>query len=458
MGLMDCANGVFSNVSPRRTQEGANAAGTEIVDPDLQQPLLPHPRRESHATEVPTYGAVADASNDVEAGRTTGASRLAYSQSGAASEDGDSGSLAGLADPYNLKAGLTTPASLATLRQRKPKRKGKELEQYHRKQNELISSLLKPMHEHTEDARIEEKAARLPIKIAVHGSLIANLSLCILQVYAAASSQSLSLIATGIDSVFDLGSNIMLYWLHEKARRMDVNKWPVGGARLETIGNIVYGSLMSAVNLVVIVESLSSLLAHETDELNEFHIPSIIAVSAALGVKFVLFLYCMSLRKSSSQVEVLWEDHRNDLWINGFGLLMSTGGSKIAWYLDPLGAITIGIGVIVAWTRTIHAQFELLAGKSAPHEFLQLLVYNAMTFSDEIKQVDTVRAYHSGPGYIVEIDVVMDGDTTLSRAHDIAQLLQDKIEVLPSVERAFVHIDHEATHTPEHRKASTPEL
>lgn len=48
----------------------------------------------------------------------------------------------------------------------------------------------------------------------------------------------------------------------------------------------------------------------------------------------------------------------------------------------------------------------------------------------------------------MEIDVVMDGDTTLSRAHDIAQLLQDKIEVLPSVERAFVHIDHEATHTP----------
>jgi hypothetical protein len=24
---------------------------------------------------------------------------------------------------------------------------------------------------------------------------------------------------------------------------MDVNKWPVGGARLETIGNVVYGKL-----------------------------------------------------------------------------------------------------------------------------------------------------------------------------------------------------------------------
>ena len=59
--------------------------------------------------------------------------------------------------------------------------------------------------------------------------------------YAAISSLSLSLLATGIDSVFDIGSNLLLFWLHKKAEALDVNKWPVGGARLETIGNIVYG-------------------------------------------------------------------------------------------------------------------------------------------------------------------------------------------------------------------------
>ena len=59
--------------------------------------------------------------------------------------------------------------------------------------------------------------------------------------YAAISSLSLSLLATGIDSVFDIGSNVLLFWLHRKAERLDVNRWPVGGARLETIGNIVYG-------------------------------------------------------------------------------------------------------------------------------------------------------------------------------------------------------------------------
>jgi Dimerisation domain of Zinc Transporter len=50
--------------------------------------------------------------------------------------------------------------------------------------------------------------------------------------------------------------------------------------------------------------------------------------------------------------------------------------------------------------------------------------------------------------YFVEVDVVMDASTPLWKAHDISQQLQDKIEVLPNVERAFVHVDHETTHVP----------
>ena len=91
-----------------------------------------------------------------------------------------------------------------------------------------------------------------------------------------------------------------------------------------------------------------------------------------------------------------------------------------------------------------------------------------MTFSNEIEKIDTVRAYHvslrptrnrvdifshdsiyqSGPDYFVEIDIVMDASTPLWKAHDISQQLQDTIEILPNVERAFVHVDHETTHAP----------
>ena len=36
-------------------------------------------------------------------------------------------------------------------------------------------------------------------------------------------------------------------------------------------------------------------------------------------MKVLLFIYCFGYRKVSSQVRMLWEDHRNDLFINGFG-------------------------------------------------------------------------------------------------------------------------------------------
>jgi len=245
----------------------------------------------------------------------------------------------------------------------------------------------------------------------------------------------------------------MLFWLHRKAAGLDLNKWPVGGSRLETIGNVVYGFLMGAANLVVIVEAVQTMVEHQPgQDSDSYHIPSLVAVGVALAIKFILFLYCLSYRKASSQVQVLWEDHRNDLFVNGFGLLMSALGSKVIWFLDPLGAVLIALGVTVAWSHVVYRQFELLAGKSAPQDFMNLLVYKAMTFSDEIEKVDTVRAYHSGPEYYVEIDVVMDGNTPLWKAHDISQQLQDKIEVLPNVDRAFVHVDHETTHAPEHRK------
>lgn len=30
-----------------------------------------------------------------------------------------------------------------------------------------------------------------------------------------------------------------------------------------------------------------------------------------------------------------------------------------------------------------------------------------MTFNEEIKLVDTVRVYHSGPNFVVEVDIVL---------------------------------------------------
>lgn len=73
-----------------------------------------------------------------------------------------------------------------------------------------------------------------------------------------------------------------------------------------------------------------------------------------------------------------------------------------------------------------------------------------MTHSPMILAIDTVRAYTSGPRLLVEVDIVMDPDESLRATHDVAEELQTKLESLPDVERAYVHVDYETTHKPEH--------
>ncbi|KAF2714893.1 hypothetical protein K504DRAFT_367066 [Pleomassaria siparia CBS 279.74] len=367
-------------------------------------------------------------------------------------------------DPYQLATALKPESELALIRANtsrkrdgcgpitlnKTAHRARKLEQFYEAQNENIERLLKPVDDHRRDAKEEEGANHLKYKIAVIGSFVANVLLAVLQLYAAASSKSLSLFTTMADSLFDPMSNITLILCNRAVKRVDGRKFPSGKARIETAGNIFFCFLMVTVSVVIIVESVRTLVSHTGADTNDFFLPSVIAVCVAFTTKFSLFLYCWALRNKYSQVRILWEDHRNDLFINGFGVLTSVGGAKLKWWLDPMGAIMLSTLIIFLWSRTAYSEFQLLIGVTADTPTLQLITYISMTHSPFIKQIDTVRAYHSGPRLIVEVDIVMDPEETLRATHDVAEELQIKLESLPDVERAYVHVDYETDHAPEH--------
>ncbi|KAK0470303.1 CDF-like metal transporter [Desarmillaria tabescens] len=355
-------------------------------------------------------------------------------------------------DPYGLRNAWRDPGDVAALCKRWNLRKQRHIGKFYETQNEKIDALLKSMESHAQDGKDDMRDNALKVKIAVYASFTANCTLSILQLYAAISSLSLSFFATAADSVSDPVANLFLNLLHRKSKRVDFDKYPGGGARLTTIGNIVYSCAMLSVSVLLVAFSVQDLVTHKGGDTLDFHVPSVIAVGVAFVTKLLLFLYCFSIRNSSSQVQVLWQDHRNDLLINGFGILTSSAGAKLKWWIDPIGAIIISCVIISSWTYTSYIQFGYLAGKAAPHEFTQLVIYKTLTFSDEIKQIDSCRAYHSGEKFLVEVDIVMPSDTPLWKSHDLSQDLQDKLETLPMVERAFVHVDHEVLHKPEHRK------
>ncbi|KAJ5578441.1 uncharacterized protein N7459_007405 [Penicillium hispanicum] len=345
----------------------------------------------------------------------------------------------------------------------------RKLQRFYETQNENIERMLKPVEEHVRAARELNDENSLKYKIAVYASFAANIVLCVVQVYGAVSSGSLSLFTTMADAIFDPMSNLTLLLCNKAVNRVDPRKFPAGKARIETAGNICFCFLMTAVSFIIIAFSIREIVEGSETLTSPFHLPSVIAVAVAFCTKLALFLYCFALRNQVSQIRILWEDHRNDLLINGIGLMFSIMGSKIRWWIDPMGAIMLSLLVSGLWLHSAYGEFQLLVGVTADTKMQQLITYicmylpapfnpfgesahnhTAMTHSPFITAIDTVRAYTSGPRLLVEVDIVMDASDSLRATHDVAEELQMKLESLPDVERAYVHVDYETTHKPEH--------
>jgi divalent metal cation (Fe/Co/Zn/Cd) transporter len=84
-----------------------------------------------------------------------------------------------------------------------------------------------------------------------------------------------------------------------------------------------------------------------------------------------------------------------------------------------------------------------LTGYTAPTHFLQQLTWLAFHHSPLIRKIDAVRAYHFGTQFLVEIDVLLPSDLHLGEAVHVGIGLEQKIEALSEVERAFVHLNSE---------------
>lgn len=113
--------------------------------------------------------------------------------------------------------------------------------------------------------------------------------------------------------------------------------------------------------------------------------------------------------------------------------------------------LQIALYTIGTLAKIVIENMRSLIGRIAPPEFLAKLTYLIWNHHKEIKHIDTVRAYTFGANYFVEVDIVLPEDMLLSQAHNIGETLQENLEQLPDVERAFVHVDFEFTHRPEHK-------
>ncbi|KAF9986504.1 hypothetical protein BGZ75_001765 [Mortierella antarctica] len=318
-------------------------------------------------------------------------------------------------------------------------------------------------HYHHDEEDLEEGAPLLEYKrkqktsprlvqLAINVSFLANICLVIIKIWTVLLSDSLAVLASMIDSLMDLLSGaIIWYSARLRSNTSDGHRYPVGKARMEPLGIIVFAAVMVTSFMQVLVQAFERLVEGSAEPPVDLSLIILALLALNILIKTALWLWCRTMKDSSS-VLALAQDHLNDVVFNVFSTLFPVAGQFLGlWWLDATGAIVLSIYIISEWTGTCLHNIRRLTGQAATPADIQQLTYMVYRYSSMIQAIDTVRAYSVGDGLFAEIDIVLPPDTPLSQAHDLGESLQGALERLDNVERAFVHVDYNAVHAIEHR-------
>ena len=302
--------------------------------------------------------------------------------------------------------------------------------------------------------------------LALQISVVLNIVISIVKLFATIVSGSLAVTATLVDSLLDVLSQFILFYTDSASRKHDAARFPAGRTRLAPLGVFICAVIMGLASIEVVRESLVKLRDMWCGAIasGEGLTMDSVIVIGGMGFSFFakagLYWYCTSVHKvtGNDTVKAVALDHLNDvlsIFSATLAAVTSYCSASLLW-VDPVSAILISVYIMREWWETAEDQANMLVGKVASSSFLDEVRKLADAHHLEMK-VDVIRAYHFGPKYLVEIEVVLPPTMRLKKTHDIGMELQHKVEAFEEVERAFVHIDYVERDYDEHNENSWPE-
>lgn len=322
--------------------------------------------------------------------------------------------------------------------------------EYYEKQMDTLKSfedvdILMENDDDNEDDDEEQARHEKAMKISNY----ANIVLLAFKIYATIKTGSLAIAASTLDSLLDLMAGGILWFTHLSMKKINIYKYPIGKLRVQPVGIVIFAAIMATLGLQILIQAVEQLIQHKpTEKMSSNQLLWLYAIMlSATAVKLALWLYCRSSRNEI--VRAYAKDHYFDVVTNVVGLIAAVLGNKFYWWIDPAGAILLAVYTIINWSGTVVENAVSLVGQSAPPEFLQKLTYLVIRHP-LVQRVEMIRAYTFGVLYFVEVDIELPEELPLKEAHVIGETLQNKIEKLTEVERAFVHLDFECDHKPEH--------
>jgi len=290
------------------------------------------------------------------------------------------------------------------------------------------------------------KKARL-VRITTYITVAVATLLLLLKSYAWWQTESVSILASLLDSAIDIAASIMILIAVQIAQTPADKEHRFGHGNAEPLASLAQSVFIAGSAVYLIIYSIDRITDPKPISSPDLGLV-VMVLSLIFTLALVVFQRYVIRRTQSTVIKSDSLHYLSDVMANIL-IILTLWFSTIDW-LDPI----LGFA-IAAWILYSAIQIAIEAGNQLlDHELPQEM-------RDEIKQItlntpnvlgmNDLRTYQSGPNQFVQFDLELDDHLTLSQSHKIAENVTQRLKAKFSDIDVMVHQEPVSLkHDPEH--------
>ena len=266
-------------------------------------------------------------------------------------------------------------------------------------------------------------------KVTLVGGAV-NVVLLLFKFVAGILGHSAAMVADAVHSLSDFVTDIIVLVFVRISGKPKDKSHDYGHGKYETLAMTIIGMALLAVAVGIVYSGLTKTIAWANGE--QLEAPGTLALWAALLsilLKEGVYHYSMvKARQLNSQaVEANAWHHRSDA-LSSIGTAVGIGGAIFLgqrWtVLDPIASIIVGAFIVKVSFDLLRNGIGDLTEQSLPDQVEDEILSLVASLPGVVEPHD-LRTRRLGNHYAIELHILMDGNITLSKAHDKASEVED---------------------------------
>ncbi len=272
--------------------------------------------------------------------------------------------------------------------------------------------------------------------------IIGNAFLSIIKITAGILSGSFALLGDGIDSATDIVTSIVTLFTSKIVDRPPDKGHPYGHGRAETVATKALSFIIFFAGAQLAYLSIKSISSGAERSVPELYAIYFVIISI-FGKAFLAFYkYKAGKKVNSSMLIADSKNMMNDILIS-FSVLLGLIFTFIFKMplLDMITALIVSIWIMkVAFDIFLETSIELMDGLE--DQTIYNKVFNATCGVEGVRNPHRTRIRKINTMYVIDMDIEVDGNLTVTEGHDISKKVHDCIQnQIENIYDVIIHVE-----------------